>query len=51
MFADSGLYTSFFISTDDIIIRAQKFSLPLLGIQIKHSASFFKEFGVSGINP
>ena len=51
MFANSGLDTGFLISTDNIIILLQGFTLPLLLIKIKHPASFFNEIRVSWVNP
>ena len=51
MFANSGLDTGLFISTDDIIIWLQVVALPLLGIKVKNFTSFFNELGISWINP
>ena len=51
MLANSGLDAGLFISTDDIIIWLEGFTLPLLLIKIKYFPGFFNEFGISWISP
>src|SRR4030042_1078809 len=51
VFANPGLNTRLFISTDNIIVWLQGFTFPLFGIKIQHFTGFFNEFGVSWINP
>jgi len=50
MLANSGLDAGLFISTDEIIIWLEGFTLPLLLIKIKYFPGFFNEFGISWIN-
>jgi hypothetical protein len=51
MTPDAGLDTGLFIGTDDVILGAQRFPLPVPSIQIQHAPCFFDKLGVSGKNP
>src|SRR5262249_54859751 len=46
-----GLDTGLFIGTDDVILRAKRFSLPGPRVQIQHSPSFFGKVWISRKNP